>query len=116
MSIQHQTERPSRLGNGQWALAGERAERIDAAREARWLVVRDGEVWLTRTLARGQAEDIWLARGARVRLPAGSAWVAQGWPRARAELLLEPPPLSAARLSSLLRAWWRRASRAPRWG
>jgi len=112
MSIQHQTERPS---DWQWALAGERAERIEPAREARWLVVRDGEVWLTRTCQRGQPDDLWLARGERVRLPAGSAWVMQGWPSARVELLLEPPRFSAAGLSSLLRAWWQRASFAPRW-
>jgi hypothetical protein len=88
-----------------WTLAGEHAERIDAAPQARWLVVRDGEVWLTRTLARGQAEDLWLAAGQAQRLPPGSAWVVQGWPQARVELVLERT--RAPRFSGRSAwAWW----------
>lgn len=73
-----------------WPLRG--ATLLPAAGEGRWLVVRTGNVWLTRSEGRaGLSNDIWLAAGQRQRLPAGSEWVIEAWPEAQLELLLAPP-------------------------
>lgn len=74
----------------EWALDGTSATRLAAANAARWLVVTDGRVWLTRSGAGLEGGDVWLGAGERLPLPAGSEWVAEGWPRARLELLEAP--------------------------
>ena len=35
-------------------------------------------------------EDLWLGAGDRVALPAGSDWVAEGWPEARVVVMQAP--------------------------
>jgi Protein of unknown function (DUF2917) len=92
-----------------WPLRG--ATLLPAASEGRWLVVKAGNVWLTRSEGQaGLSDDVWLAAGQRQRLPAGSEWVIEAWPEAQLELLLAPPSptgpggaISAA--GDLRRAW-----------
>lgn len=79
----------------EWALNQASARRLPAADTPRWLVVTDGRVWLTRSGAGLEGGDIWLGAGEGHALPAGSEWVAEGWPAARVELL-EVPALNAA--------------------
>jgi hypothetical protein len=75
-----------------WTLDTGRARRLRAAPVARWLWVREGRVWLTRSQRTPEppGEDIWLAPGQRLLLPAGSEWVAEGWPAARVLVLQAP--------------------------
>jgi hypothetical protein len=57
----------------------------------RWLAVEEGRVWLTRSQQALQpGEDIWLQAGEQLPLPAGSEWVAEGWPEARVVVLEAP--------------------------
>lgn len=90
MTNMHQNARP-----WQWALAPRTATRIAAGRQARWLSVVEGRVWLTESGAGENGKlslggDVWLAAGQRHRLPAGAEWVAEGWPQARIEVLEAP--------------------------
>jgi hypothetical protein len=74
-----------------WQLARGRARRLRAEPRLRWLAVQRGRVWLT--CSEGSADrsqDIWLHPGERVALPAGSEWVAEGWPEAEVLLLQAP--------------------------
>lgn len=73
-----------------WCLAPHTAKRITAEPHARWLHVVEGEVWLTQSGAGPASEDVWLAAGQSHPLPAGSEWVAEGWPKALIELLEAP--------------------------
>jgi hypothetical protein len=84
MTIQHQS-RP-----WEWALDSAGATRLAPAPAARWLLVTDGRVWLTRTGAGLAGGDIWLSAGERQVLPAGSEWVVEAWPQARVALLEAP--------------------------
>ncbi len=84
MTILHQS------GPWEWALDGAAATRLDATAAARWLLVTAGRVWLTRSGAGPAGADVWLAAGERHLLPAGSAWVVEGWPEARVALLQAP--------------------------
>jgi hypothetical protein len=87
--------------------------RIDKSPVGRWLHVRHGRVWLTRTLARGQATDLWLSAGECCALPAGSEWLLEA-DRAAAVQLLQAWPAAhraatesiGARWLSALRTWW----------
>jgi hypothetical protein len=82
-----------------WPLRG--ATLLPAADEGRWLRVRAGNVWLTRSEGEaGLSDDVWLAAGQRQRLPAGSEWVIEAWPEAQLELLLAPPS-AAGRVGAL---------------
>ena len=77
----------------QWRLSARRACRLRPAPIPRWLAVEEGRVWLTRSQrALEPGEDIWLGAGQRVALPAGSEWVAEGWPEARVLVLESPTP------------------------
>ena len=73
----------------QWRLEARRARRLPAAPVTRWLAVEEGRVWLTRSQQAGPwlPEDVWLRAGERLPLPAGSEWVAEGWPEARIVLM-----------------------------
>jgi hypothetical protein len=80
-----------------WCLPGGSAEALDAGPDGCFVRVEEGALWLTRTLgpaalARGeQPDDLWLAAGESLWLPAGSRWVLQAWPVARVRLLQAPP-------------------------
>jgi hypothetical protein len=74
----------------EWTLPSGQAARLRSAPRARWLRVVAGRVWLTRTGAGPQGGDHWLAAGDSLLLPAGSDWVAEGDPSARAQLLEAP--------------------------
>lgn len=92
MTNLHQNAQP-----WQWALPPRTATRIAAGRQARWLRVVEGRVWLTQSGAgasstQSPAGDLWLAAGQRHCLPAGAEWVAEGWPQARIEVLEAPLP------------------------
>jgi redox-sensitive bicupin YhaK (pirin superfamily) len=79
----------------EWALPAGQAGRLRATGRARWLQVTAGRLWLTRSGAGPEGTDHWLASGDSLLLPAGSDWVAEASPAARA-VLLEAPPVSAA--------------------
>ena len=65
--------------------------RLSSARSKRWLSVDEGRVWLTRSQhTLGAGEDVWLSAGQCLALPAGSEWVAEGWPEARVRILCAP--------------------------
>jgi hypothetical protein len=67
------------------------------------LRVHEGRVWLTNLQSAGKAEDdIWLEAGQGRTLPPGSAWVAEGWPRARVSVHRLPQPALKPRTGS----WW----------
>lgn len=75
-----------------WQLDGtRRARRLPAAPMPRWLAVERGAVWLTRSENQAaRSEDVWLRPGERQLLPAGSDWVAEGWPTAEVVVLEAP--------------------------
>jgi hypothetical protein len=81
MTKRHQTT--------QVVLARSRALRLAPSPERRCLRVTAGRVWLTRSGAGPQGEDVWLAAGDGLPLPAGTEWVAEGWPEAQAELVAD---------------------------
>jgi hypothetical protein len=95
-----------------WALAPGVAARIEAAAVPRWLVVKNGRVWLTPTRDDALAEDVWLAAGDAVHLSAGISLVLEGWPSAELALLLEaPPPVRRRRAGVSAWAPWQYAAR-----
>lgn len=74
-----------------WQLSAHEARRFQAAPLERWLAVQSGRVWLTRSRSDfDHPEDIWLQAGERQVLPAGTEWVAEGWPEAQV-MVLEAP-------------------------
>lgn len=72
-----------------WTLAPRSAVTLHAE-QPQWLWVHEGRVWLTRGDGRHDGDDVWLEPGQRHLLPAGSHWVAEGWPAARVSLVLVP--------------------------
>ena len=74
----------------EWALDAADVVRLRAAPSLRWLLVSSGRVWLTRSGAGLAGGDVWLQAGERHALPAGSEWVAEGWPQARVAVLQAP--------------------------
>jgi hypothetical protein len=80
----------------EWTLPAGEATKLAAAPVARWLAVTEGRVWLTQSGAGPESPDVWLDAGERHRLPAGTEWVAEGWPEARVELLEAPAAVSRA--------------------
>lgn len=88
MNVRHDNSQP---GPWQWRLAPRQARRLPAAAHTRWLAVEAGRVWLTRSEQRLEpGQDHWLVAGERLPLPAGSEWVAEGWPEASVLVLEEP--------------------------
>jgi len=79
MTNRHQTAK--------FALAPSRALRLDRSTQPRCLKVTAGRVWLTRSGAGLEGDDVWLSAGERLALPAGTEWVAEGWPEAQAEVV-----------------------------
>jgi len=71
----------------QLALAPSRAARLASSAHARCLQVTSGRVWLTRSGAGLEGDDVWLSAGDQMPLPAGTEWVAEGWPEAHAEVV-----------------------------
>jgi hypothetical protein len=105
MSESHQAPNP-----WAWGLAPGQATTLVAEPEPRWLRVEEGCVWVTRRDGSGQADDIWLRAGQSLALPAGTAWVIEGWPHARLALLLQAPAGFRTDISRGGRArvlpWW----------
>jgi len=82
---------PGRPAPWLWTLPRAAARRLPQAASARWLAVTEGRVWLTRSGKRLQpGEDVWLSAGEHLLLPAGSDWVAEGWPQAQMAMLEAP--------------------------
>jgi Protein of unknown function (DUF2917) len=103
MNFSHQSPSPHPAAPPwQWALEAERALPIAPARQGRWLQVEQGRVWLTETQRQGQAQDQWLLRGERLFLPAGSAWVAEGFGGARVSVFQAPPRAAGRFLGTLV--------------
>lgn len=92
-----------------------RAFTLAPAAVARRLRVVEGRAWVTQTLRRpGPAPaDLWLAPGAVLELPAGSAWVVQAEGDLRLRLC-EPGPAAAPSLRAALRRAWQRLRSAQR--
>ncbi len=89
-----------------WPLGQGEATRFEAAGHARWLLVAEGRVWLTRSGAgRDEGADVWLEAGQRHLLPAGTEWVAEGWPQARVELAEAPAPRLSVGAAARWRVW-----------
>jgi hypothetical protein len=89
---------------------------LPAAAVARRLRVVEGRAWVTQTLQRRRGPapaDLWLAPGAVLELPAGSAWVVQAEGDLRLRLC-EPGPAAAPSLRAALRRAWQRLRSAPR--
>jgi hypothetical protein len=108
MSDSHQASNP-----WAWLLAPGQATTLAAEPVARWLRVEEGCVWVTRRdggQLQNPADDIWLRAGQSLALPAGTAWVIEGWPQARLALLLQAPAGSSSAFSRGGRAqalpWW----------
>ncbi len=99
MMNSHQTTAP-----GEWTLEAGQATRLQASSMTRWLVLKSGRAWLTRTGAGLEGEDLWLCEGERAPLPAGTEWVIEGDPHAQL-MVLEAPQVTAPRFSPA--AWWR---------
>lgn len=89
MTKRHQTT--------QVLLPRSRALRLAPSAQPRCLRVTAGRVWLTRSGAGPEGEDVWLSAGDGLPLPAGTEWVAEGWPEAKAEVVTGVPtkPTSA---------------------
>lgn len=98
---------------------------VAAVPRTRWLAVTLGRVWATRHGSLSHpADDLMLHAGAWLRVSAGEAWVVEGWPGARLELieLTEAPSslrpqltrenaagASAAPRAQRPRSWWQQA-------
>jgi hypothetical protein len=85
MMNQHQIPAP-----WEWSLARASATRLRPCAVPRWLRVSAGRAWLTQSGGGPQSDDVWLSAGQRHLLPAGTDWVAEGWPEARVEVLEAP--------------------------
>lgn len=92
MPFDHQTHTPwlARLGPGE-------VRRLAPVRCGSALRVESGALWITPDRCEGGTGDLWLAAGAVLELPGGSAWVLQAWPEARVLLLESWPAASAPR-------------------
>jgi Protein of unknown function (DUF2917) len=77
-----------------WALAPGTAATL-MAQQPQWLWVHEGRVWLTRGNGEHEGDDVWLEPGERHLLPAGTRWVAEGWPSARVSLVVMPSLVSS---------------------
>jgi hypothetical protein len=89
MKIAHDTSTPVAVAVA--AVVARRAAAARRRRQLRWLAVEEGRVWLTRSQqALEPGEDIWLSAGQHLPLPAGSEWVAEGWPEASVVVLEAP--------------------------
>ncbi|MBN9204467.1 DUF2917 domain-containing protein [Methylibium petroleiphilum] len=91
MSMQQSQESMGRT-DPVWRLVRGQTLRLQAARNTRWLRLREGRLWVT---AQGRLggqipEDWWLAAGQSLRLPAGTEVLAEGWSVASFEVLEEP--------------------------
>jgi hypothetical protein len=109
-----------------WALPVGQALRLSVGPGERWLQVRRGPLWLTRSQALGASEasqDVVLRAGEGLALPAGSEWVIEGWGGDAAVFELLVPPRACAvqpgvlsRCGAWLRAAWARRRPAPAQG
>lgn len=84
-----------------WRLADGEVLRLRVGRGARWLQVRQGRVWLTRS---GSLDDVWLSPGDSVRLARGADAVIEAAGDACFELL-EPPQPQAGMLGAAGGLW-----------
>lgn len=91
MSMQQSQESMGRT-DPVWRLVRGQTLRLQAARNTRWLRLREGRLWVTAEgrLGGQVPEDWWLAAGQSLRLPAGTEVLAEGWSVATFEVLEEP--------------------------
>ncbi|ABM96246.1 hypothetical protein Mpe_A3293 [Methylibium petroleiphilum PM1] len=91
MSMQQSQESMGRV-DPVWRLVRGQTLRLQAARNTRWLRLREGRLWVTAEGRLGGQipEDWWLAAGQSLRLPAGTEVLAEGWSVASFEVLEEP--------------------------
>lgn len=91
MSMQQSQESMGRT-DPVWRLVRGQTLRLQAARNTRWLRLREGRLWVTAEGRLGGQipEDWWLAAGQSLRLPAGTEVLAEGWSVASFEVLEEP--------------------------
>lgn len=96
----------NQTNHGHWALSAGDVRHLEPLPVSRWLAVQEGRLWVTREQADVEPDDIWLEAGQDLFLPAGSAWLVEAWPQARARLI-EEPPRRALRSSSGVGRWLR---------
>ena len=91
MSMQQSQESMGRT-DPVWRLVRGQTLRLQAARNTRWLRLREGRLWVTAEGRLGGQipEDWWRAAGQSLRLPAGTEVLAEGWSVASFEVLEEP--------------------------
>lgn len=91
MSMQQSQESMGRT-DPVWRLVRGQTLRLQAARNTRWLRLREGRLWVTAEGRLGGQipEDWWLAAGQSLRLPAGTEVLSEGWSVASFEVLEEP--------------------------
>jgi Protein of unknown function (DUF2917) len=103
MRFLHQIQTPAQAAAPwRWEFESAPARPIAPSRQGRWLQVEEGRVWLTETRRRGQAADLWLVRGERLFLAAGSAWVAEGFGGAQVSVFQAPPRAASRFFGALL--------------
>lgn len=88
----HQSQESMSRAEPVWRLGSGQTLRLQATRNARWLRLREGRLWVTAEgrLGAQPPEDWWLAAGQSLRLPAGTEVLAEGWSAASFEVLEEP--------------------------
>jgi Protein of unknown function (DUF2917) len=111
----HSQQWPSTEGAPLSLLKRHQVTRVKALAQPRWVVVREGQLWLTRSGAdtAHQPADCWLAAGEGALLPAGTDAVVEGWSDARYALLpVRARAFNAKRgRGAWLRHWWRFVTR-----
>jgi hypothetical protein len=75
-----------------WHLPRGQALRLSAQCTARWLRVREGQLWVTADGRPGgpSPQDWWVQPGDSLRVPPGTPVLAEAWKGASFELLQEP--------------------------
>jgi Protein of unknown function (DUF2917) len=85
----HQIGRP-----GTQRLDAHQVSSLPVTAQTRWLSVHAGSVWVTqvkRVTSGTPPEDIWLAAGQSLAMPAGSAWLLEAWQAAEVCLTVPLP-------------------------
>jgi hypothetical protein len=89
-ALHQQPDRPASICQPwAWCMAGHEVTTLKASAEPRWLLVSAGSVWVTQvnTMTPGETpDDLWLAAGQSLCLPARSTWVLEAWKPAELSL------------------------------
>lgn len=111
MSELHQSPAMARSAAQPWAwrLARHEVTTMKVATEPRWLRVKAGSVWITQVSAVTPAQapdDIWLAAGQSMCLPAHTVWLLEAWQAAELSVVVPAPSPAPPCEPTLKRGWW----------